>query len=244
MLDSNPVSSRRITVVFFDAAGTLFTVKGSVGEIYARIAHEYGKDVAVADLNAGFRRCFATTPSMAFPGAAPEQIPQLEREWWRALVRQVFAPLGLFPQFAAYFEALFACFARAETWQLYPETIETLTALKTSGVQLGVISNFDSRLFGLLEGLGIAPFFDSVVISTQVGAAKPEREIFLQALASQNVYADEALHVGDSYEADVVGARNVGLTPVLVDREGKHRGTEEGLRVGSLGELVAMVDRV
>jgi putative hydrolase of the HAD superfamily len=244
MLDSNPFSSRRIQVVFFDAAGTLFTVKGSVGEIYARIARAHGKDVAVADLNAGFRRCFATTPSMAFPGAPPEQIPELERAWWRALVRQVFAPLGTFPQFSAYFDALFACFARAETWQLYPETVETLTALKASGLQLGVISNFDSRLFGLLEGLGIASLFDSVVISTQVGAAKPEREIFLQALASLHVHPDEALHVGDSYEADIIGARNAGLTAVLVDRGGKHKGAGEDLQVGSLRELVAMVDQV
>jgi putative hydrolase of the HAD superfamily len=73
---------------------------------------------------------------------------------------------------------LFEFFARAEAWKLYPETIEILEQLKKRGLILGVISNFDSRLFGLLDGLGIAHFFDLVVISTQVGAAKPEAAIF------------------------------------------------------------------
>src|SRR5262245_10106886 len=133
--------SRHLKAVFFDAAGTLFTVNGSVGEIYARLARDHGKEVSVADLEAGFRRCFATAPPMAFPGAAPEQIRGLEKQWWRDLVQNVFAPLGSFPRFVDYFEALFACFARVHAWRLYPETIEALAALKVRGLHLGVISN-------------------------------------------------------------------------------------------------------
>src|SRR5262245_57993071 len=105
--------------IFFDAAGTLFTVNGSVGEIYARLAHEHGKDVSVSDLEAGFRRCFADAPPMAFPEASPEQILSLEKQWWRDIVHEVFAPLGPFPRFANYFDALFAYFARTDAWQLY-----------------------------------------------------------------------------------------------------------------------------
>ena len=234
--------SRQIKAVFFDAAGTLFTVNGSVGEIYARLARAYGKEVAVTDLEAGFRRCFAATPAMAFPGASPDQLHMLEKQWWRDLVQNVFAPLGPFPQFAAYFDALFACFARAEAWQLYPETVETLTALKTRGLRLGIISNFDSRLFGLLEGLGIAHFFDPVVISTRAGYAKPAGEIFTQALAYHDLRPDEALHVGDSYSADIMGAQAAGLTPVFVDRRGKDQATDSYLRVKSLAELLDIVD--
>jgi putative hydrolase of the HAD superfamily len=235
--------SRQLRAAFFDAAGTLFTVNGSVGEIYARLARTYGKEVAVSDLETGFRRCFAAAPPMAFPGAPPEQLPVLEKQWWRNLVHNVFVPLGPFPRFAAYFEALFACFARADAWRLYPETTETLAALRSRGLRLGIISNFDSRLFGLLDGLGIAHFFDPVVISTHIGAAKPEAAIFLQALAHQGLQPDEALHVGDSYEADIVGARGAGLTPVLVDRRSRNQTTDVTLKVRSLQELLAIVDR-
>jgi putative hydrolase of the HAD superfamily len=243
-MSQKPIPSRHPKAIFFDAAGTLFTVNGSVGEIYARLAREHGKEVTVPDLEAGFRRCFATAPAMAFPGAAPAQISTLEKQWWRDLVQQVFAPFGPFPQFAEYFDALFTFFARAEAWRLYPETAETLTTLTSRGLQLGVISNFDSRLFGLLAGLGIAQFFDPVVISTQAGAAKPDGGIFAQALAYHRLRPDEAFHVGDSHEADVIGAQASGLTPVFIDRRGHKQTTDEYRSVKSLTELLAIVDVV
>ncbi len=234
------MSSHRIKSIFFDAAGTLFTVNGSVGEIYARIAREHGKEVSVKDLEAGFRRCFAAAPPMAFPGAAPERILELEKKWWRDVVQDVFVPLGPFPRFAEYFDVLFAYFARTEAWQLYPETLKTLVALHDRGFKLGVISNFDSRLFGLLDGFGISRFFDPIIISTQAGAAKPEVEIFAQALAVHNLRPEETLHIGDSLHADIAGAQAAGLLPVLVDRQGKEPAADHYQSVKSLVELLAV----
>jgi putative hydrolase of the HAD superfamily len=230
----------RIKVIFFDAAGTLFTVNGSVGEIYARIAREHDKEVSAKDLEAGFRRCFATAPPMAFSGASPEQILSLEKQWWRNIVQEVFSPLGPFPHFAEYFETLFAYFAQTKAWQLYPETVDTLVALRDRGIKLGVISNFDSRLFGLLDGFEISQFFDPIVISTQAGAAKPEVEIFTQALASHNVRPEEALHIGDSLYADIVGAQAAGLFPILIDRQEKEPEAENYRKVRSLAELLTL----
>src|SRR5215210_1275113 len=100
------MSPNQTKAIFFDAAGTLFTVDGSVGEMYARLARTHGKDVSVSEVEAGFRRCFADAPPMAFPGASPKQIISLEKQWWRDIVHDVFAPLGPFPRFADYFEAL------------------------------------------------------------------------------------------------------------------------------------------
>lgn len=228
--------------IFFDAAGTLFTVNGSVGGIYARLAREYEKDVSISDLEAGFRRCFADAPPMAFPGASPEQISSLEKQWWRDIVHDVFAPLGPFPRFADYFAALFAYFARAEAWQLYPETFATLAALADRGFPLGVISNFDSRLFGLLDGLGLTRFFDPIVISTYVGAAKPEKAIFTQALARHGFRPEDTLHVGDSLQADIAGARGVSMIPVLVDRKATTEKMPDYLRINSLAELLQLAD--
>jgi putative hydrolase of the HAD superfamily len=227
--------------IFFDAAGTLFTVNGSVGGIYARLAREHGKDVSVSDLEAGFRRCFADASPMAFPGASPEQILIFEKQWWRDIVHDVFAPLGPFPRFNDYFEVLFAYFARSESWQLYPETVATLTALADRGFQLGVISNFDSRLFGLLDGFGLTRFFDPIVISTHAGAAKPEGAIFTRALARHGFRPEDTFHVGDSLHADIAGARGIGMTPVLVDRKATTKKMSDYLCITSLAELLQLV---
>ena len=232
--------SPRITAIFFDAAGTLFTVNGSVGDIYARIAREHGKDVSVKDLETGFRRCFAAAPPMAFPGASSDQILDLEKKWWRDVVQAVFSPLGPFPRFAEYFAALFAYFARPEAWQLYPETVATLTTLHERGFRLGVISNFDSRLYGLLDGFGISHFFDPIVISTRAGAAKPDGAIFTQALATHHLRPEEALHIGDSENADIAGAHAAGLLPVLVDRRAGATASSTSLQVRSLAELLTL----
>lgn len=231
----------RTKAIFFDAAGTLFTVNGSVGDIYARLAREYGKDVFVRDLEAGFRRCFADAPPMAFPGASSEQILILEKQWWRDIVREVFAPLGSFPRFDEYFETLFSYFARIEAWKLYPETLTTLTTLAERGIPLGVISNFDSRLLGLLNGFGLTRFFDPIVISTHAGAAKPEGAIFTQALARHGFRPEDTVHVGDSLHADIVGARGVGMLPVLVDRKATTERMSDYLRINSLTELLRVV---
>ncbi len=234
----------RLKAVFFDAAGTLITVDGSVGGIYTELARQHGKAVDTADVEAGFRRAFAAAPVMAFPGAAAGDIPTLEKQWWRDVVGQVFSPLGPFPGFGSFFDELYDFFAQPRVWRLYPDTRPTLAALRARGLRLGVISNFDSRLFGLLEGLGIAGFFDPVVISTRAGTAKPEAAIFGHALAHHALAPEHAVHVGDSYEMDILGARTAGLQPVLIDRQAEASGPPAHLSVTSLTQLPALLARV
>ena len=206
------------TTVFFDAAGTLITVNGSVGTRYAVLARAYGKDVDPREVEAGFRRSFPKAPPLAFPNAPAAKLAELEHAWWRAVVRDVFAGFGPFPRFDAYFDALYAAFAQPEAWRLYPETRPTLDALRDRGYRLGVISNFDARLFGLLEGLGIADYFDPIVASSRAGAAKPAPAIFRHALTTCGVKAEQAVHVGDTYELDVLGAQAAGVAAILIDR--------------------------
>ena len=85
------------------------------------------------------------------------------------------------------------------------------------GLKLAVVSNFDQRLEGLLEGLGLRPWFSAVVISSRAGAAKPSPEPLLQALAHLGLGPDQAWHIGDSPE-DAAAARAAGLPCLLVRR--------------------------
>ncbi len=205
-------------MVFFDAAGTLFDVRGSVGEIYARYAQRYGQQVDPQALQHAFAHQFRQQPPMAFARSlsAGERLVQ-EKQWWRDLVQDVFTDFGEFPRFADYFEELFEFFRTADAWELGRDTKPTLVALKQRGLRVGVISNFDARLYDVLRALELLDYFDSIHISTEVGAAKPEAAIFAAALHDNQLIASQALHVGDSLRADVQGAQAVGLQAVWLN---------------------------
>lgn len=208
-------------VIFFDAMGTLFGLRGSVGEVYGQVAQQFGVEVSAPDLNRAFLQSFKAAPPMAFPGVAPSELLQRESDWWEAIARQTFQKAGVlqqFQDFSTFFAYLYAYFTTAEPWQLYPDTIPTLQFWQNQGIELGIISNFDSRLHPILQTLGLSRYFASVTISTEAGAAKPEAAIFQQGLAKHGVRPDQAWHVGDSIKADYQGARAAGLTGIWLDR--------------------------
>ncbi|HEY2986345.1 MAG TPA: HAD-IA family hydrolase [Candidatus Binatia bacterium] len=227
--------------VFFDAAGTLMRPVRPIGQSYALLAKNYGMNVSGADVARRFHACFSSAPPLAFPQAADKEIQNLERAWWEEVVRRVFEPHGAFSRFDDYFTELFAYFARADSWSLFPETAETLAALKRRGLSLAVISNFDSRLLDILNGLGVSSSFESIVISSRTGYAKPAREIFHQALALHGAKAEEAIHVGDSPDKDAAGATNAGLTGVLLDRKARIK-SNSFPRVQNLAGLLPLID--
>jgi putative hydrolase of the HAD superfamily len=213
----------KIKSVFFDAAGTLFDVKGSVGEIYSTLAAKYGADPNPDKIQSDFVRFFRLQPPLAFEkGLADHLRTELERKWWRLIVENVFAgqPIRQFDQF---FNELFEYFRNGDAWRLYDDVLPTLHKLKNNGIGLGVISNFDSRLPDLLSNLGIFDLFDSVHISSCEGAAKPDPKIFVSALGFHNIKPEEAIHVGDSLREDFEGAQSAGLSAVLIDRIGQNK---------------------
>ena len=122
-------------------------------------------------------------------------------------------------------------------FRAYPEVPRVLASLRGSGARLAVVSNWDVSLHEVLERTGLGPLVDAVVISAQVGAAKPDPAIFRVALDRLGATADAALHVGDSVEHDVAGARAAGIDAVLVARDGAP--PVDGVRtIASLAELV------
>jgi putative hydrolase of the HAD superfamily len=208
-----------LKAVFFDAAGTLIDTAEPVGRTYARLAREFGADASEQAVEAAFRHAFGAAPPLAFgPGRDRAELRALERQWWRERVRETFRELGAPVDFDAYFAALFAHFAQPAHWSADPEALGLLLRLKERGFSVGVISNFDARIYGIFDGLGLLNLFDSVTISSEAGYAKPDREVFAAALARHAIEPREALHVGDSHKLDFEGARAAGLAAVLLDR--------------------------
>ena len=208
-----------LKAVFFDAAGTLFEPREPVGLSYARIAHEHGVDASAEAVSAGFRRAFHKASGLAFgPGHTGEELRRMERRWWRDIVADTFEGLGAFSDFEAYFDELFGFFADPANWVADPEAALVLRELSERGLKLGVISNFDHRLYRILDGLGLARQFDSITISSEAGWAKPSVELFRTALGKHAVSAAEALHVGDSEHLDLAGAAEAGIAAILIDR--------------------------
>ena len=118
-----------IKAIFFDAAGTLIKPARRVGETYAVLARKYGVEPSAAEITERFRLCFHSAPPLAFPGAPATRIEDLERAWWKELVRRVFEPWDGFQRFDDYFAELFAYFAQPDAWALYPEVSRNFVGL-------------------------------------------------------------------------------------------------------------------
>ncbi len=208
-------------VIFLDAVGTLFGVKGSVGEIYGAIASKFGIASDAKLLNRAFYQSFKLSPPMAFPDVNQDDIPQLEFEWWKAIAHSTFESAGVidrFTDFDNFFTELYHHFATAQPWYVYHDVIPSLEAWQKQEIELGIISNFDTRLYQVLAILELKQYFLTVTISSTTGAAKPEREIFRKALAKHDCSGDRAWYIGDSFQEDYCGANLAGIKSFLLQR--------------------------
>ncbi|MEM7760456.1 MAG: HAD-IA family hydrolase [Cyanobacteria bacterium P01_A01_bin.40] len=201
-------------VIFFDAMGTLFKLKSSVGEIYRQYALKYGVEADAKIIEQAFSTSFKSAPPLAFTTTDFSLIKQHEFAWWKNVVESTFFQidhLDQFSDFTEFFTEIYVYFATKDPWLVFPDTINTLRKWQKLEVQLGIISNFDSRLIGILHELNLLEFFTSVTISSLAGFAKPESKIFEIALNKHKIAADQAWHIGDSLREDYQGARNVGI---------------------------------
>ncbi len=206
-------------VVFFDAGGTLLHPYPSVGEIYSEVASRYGSNIAPDQIERVFREAWVKQDGMA--ALVSHSSEKVEKDWWHAMVLQVFSELGGIPDFENFFEELFHLFGEPKVWRLYPETKEVLDELLRRKKRLAIVSNWDSRLFHLIEWLGLQNYFEFILASAVFGASKPNPRIFKEALGKIGVAPSEAVHVGDSLEDDIKGATGVGMQSVLIARNAR-----------------------
>ena len=119
----------------------------------------------------------------------------------------------------------------------FEDVIPALKALHSQGYRLGILSNLRRDMGLLCNRLGLTPYLDFCVSSAEAGAEKPHRPIFLAALEKMAATPGEAVHVGDQYRSDVLGARAVGMHPILIDRRGWNTKISDCPRIANLLEL-------
>jgi HAD superfamily hydrolase (TIGR01549 family) len=120
---------------------------------------------------------------------------------------------------------------------LFDDVLPTLRTLKERRLTLGLLTNLDRDITPVCRELGLEPYIDLIVTSGEVGEDKPNPPIFLTALERAGVKASEAIHVGDQYQIDIVGARGVGIAPLLLDRYDVNTDITDCPRIHSLTEL-------
>ncbi|KAI5055651.1 hypothetical protein GOP47_0029172 [Adiantum capillus-veneris] len=202
------VPSKKYKALLVDAGGTLILPAKPIEETYAAYGVKYGVSLTTKDIKAGFKRAFAET------WAAHLRYEGDGKLFWRYAVAQA---TGCNDE--QFFEELYQHYAKAAAWKLPVGAVTSLHRLRSSGVKLGVLSNFDTRLRPLLQELNVAEVFHSIIVSCEVGYEKPAPEIFKAALRELDVQANETVLLGDDPIADKEGAKAMGIDAWLWRKE-------------------------
>ncbi|MCG2794274.1 MAG: HAD-IA family hydrolase, partial [Actinomycetia bacterium] len=141
-------------------------------------------------------------------------------EMWGEMYALMLEEMGIDGDRHVIGKAIYDYFGHGDRWRPFPDVEPVFERLKEKGYRLALISNWDSRLAKLCFDMGLDRYLDSVVSSATIGLIKPDPHIFDVALRRMGVDPRRAIHVGDHYYADILGARSAGISPVMIDRFG------------------------
>ncbi len=220
-----------VRAVVFDAVGTLIHPDPPAAVVYAEVGRRFGSRLDLETIAARFSASFRRQEEIDHAaGLRTSESREVAR--WRAIVAEVLEDVT---EPEACFRHLYEHFAKPSAWRTEPDAAATLAALTARGYRLGVASNFDHRLRGIIAAAGLR-VTGQVIDSAAVGWRKPAAEFFAAVCRALGVRPREALYVGDDPANDHAGARAAGLSAILFDPRG---GAAAGVpRVGRLGELL------
>jgi putative hydrolase of the HAD superfamily len=190
--------------VFLDALGTLVELEPP----WVGLREALGDDIPDERLVAAVRAEMAYYKAHSHEGRDPESLADLRARCAEVLSRELGAEVSV------------QTLVDSIHFAAYPDAEPALAALRSEGMKLVCVSNWDISLGEVLERCGLAARLDAAVSSAEAGARKPDPAIFAPALEQAGCTAEEALHVGDTPEEDLEAARAAGIRALLIDRKG------------------------
>ena len=228
-----------LRAAFFDFYGTLAGWQPAGERIQADAARAEGLDVSPEAVRDAYPVANAYLDSLNAQSPVAGR-PRVERDaLFAEYERRLLAAAGVEATLEAAARVWTRVDAAPKEFAPYPEALPTLAEMRAMGLKTGVISNMGTDLLDTLVQMGLAAALDVQVTSGEVGVGKPHRAIFDAALARASVRAGEAIHVGDSYEGDVLGAQQAGLHALLLERVPLPTVPAASPRVSHLGEVAA-----
>jgi putative hydrolase of the HAD superfamily len=219
------------SAILLDALGTLVELQPPAPRLRARLAEE-GYEVSEEGAAAGFAAEIAYYLEHHLEGSDRQRLEDLRDRCATAMMEALELP-GL--DHATARRAMLG----ALEFTPYPDALEGLADLRERGHRLVVVSNWDCSLPDWLGPTGLLELVDGVVTSADAGAAKPDPAVFRKALELAGVDGAGAVHVGDSLDNDVAGARAIGIRAILVQRGGEPPPGVETVR--ALTEIAALL---
>jgi HAD superfamily hydrolase (TIGR01549 family) len=235
-----------IRTVFFDAGFTLLRPTPSDAEICLEVCQSLGLHVQLDAMEQRMKEADDYYFSQVRLNRHLWSDERAISEMWVGYFKNMLRPLieehdeARLQQLGS---AIASTYGEPKRWETYPDVLPTLEPLRRAGYTMGVISDWGIVLGPILRHLNLIQYFDTVIISAAARYAKPAPQLYDLALQRTNSIADYSMHIGDTYVNDVLGARSVGITPVLLDRP--HRVEEsivDCLLVHSLDEVLDVLE--
>jgi HAD superfamily hydrolase (TIGR01549 family) len=235
-----------IRTIFFDAGFTLLRASPSIIEICQDVCRQLGLHLHTSQLAKQLPEAEAylleTVKANRRVWASEQDIRSIWSGYYTALLRPFIEEDNdaLLERCA---QEIINEFGQHTRWELFPDVLPTLQELQGKGFTLGIISDWGIDLAPIIYGLDLPRYFDCLIISAITRYAKPEPGLYESALQRAEAIADYAIHIGDSYIHDVLGARAVGITPILIDRPGKLRPEDvDCLLIHDLREVLDLLE--
>jgi putative hydrolase of the HAD superfamily len=233
---------KKYDMIFMDAGYTLFTAKPSPPKYYHQVCLHHGVETTVEKMIEAMRAVWTehVIPEMMDPEAEFFCSDEEDRQWWWTYDQQVFRRLGIPEEkHGPIFDEIYQFFGNPHAWDLFPDTLETLDRLTAKGFMLAIVSNWNSSLGAVVAGLDIDRYFQFALSSAEAGWKKPSPRIFHMALERAGVAPSRVVHIGDTYQTDILGAAKAGIRGIMLDRRGQNHSDHEAIT--SLLELVPLL---
>jgi putative hydrolase of the HAD superfamily len=211
-----------VKAVFFDWFNTLARYEPPRENLESQALHESGIDISPSKIIPGLlladRYYYEENAISPMRARSPEEQAKVYVHYQQMILTE--AGVKVSPEAKLLLQTMnrMRLLAQGMRFVLFPDVLTTLKAIKERRLIMGLLTNLDRDITPICRELGLEPYLNFVVTSADVGADKPAPPIFLAALERARVEAKEAVHVGDQYKSDVVGARGVGINAILLDR--------------------------